>query len=182
MHVGYFDIETTDLKGDKGRILCGVIYDNNSKRYDVFRNDDIAECLADDAEIARQIRDRLEDFNIVVGWFSKGFDIPFINTRLVKAGFKPIRPHLHLDPCWYLKGWRGLNPRSSSLRVAAEFFDLKDRKPQVDVDVWIDAAYGGDRKAMDELVDRCKADVKITKEVCEKILATGLVKNIQMYP
>lgn len=181
MRIAYWDLETTDLKGDVGRILCGVIIDNTGA-CKVFRNDKIGPCLADDGEIAKRIRDELENYHITVGWFSKGFDIAFLNTRLVKAGHKTIRPHLHLDSCWYMKGWRGIKPRSASLKVAAEFFDLPERKPDVDVDVWINAAYGGQKKAMDELVERCKADVRLTQGATEALLDSGVVKNIQTYP
>lgn len=138
--------------------------------------------MADDSAIAVALRDELETYNITMGWFSKGFDMSFVNTRLVKGGHKTIRPHLHLDGIWYMKGWRGLNTRSARLAVAAEFFELKDRKPGVDVDVWISAAFGGDKEAMDTLVDRCKADCKITSDVTDRLLDTGVVKNIQCYP
>ena len=177
-----WDIETSDLAGDVGRILCAVIYGPFRRKYTVFRNDELSDNMADDRAIAVALRDELETYHITAGWFSKGFDISFVNTRLVKAGEKPIRPHLHLDGIWFMKGWRGLKTRSAKLAVAAEYFNLKNRKPSVDVDVWISAAFGGDKRAMDELVDRCKADCKITHEVTEKLFDAGMVRNIQRYP
>ena len=184
MKIAYWDLETTDLKADVGRLLCASVLDASTGEMKSFRNDKVRKKknMADDGELARQIRDELEKYHVTVGWFSKGFDVSFLNTRLVKAGHKPIRPHLHLDPIWYCKGWRGLGARSAKMKVMAEFFDLPERKPDVDVDVWIDAALGGDKKAMDELVERCEADVRITKDLTERILDTGLVKNIQTYP
>ena len=134
MRLAYWDIETSNLKGDVGRLLCASVL--SGRKMVSFRNDDIGSSMADDASIAVQLRDYLEEFHLTIGWFSKGFDITFLNTRLVKAGFKPIRPHLHLDPIWYCKGWRGLNTRSSKMKVMAEFFDV-ERKMDVDVDVWI---------------------------------------------
>ena len=113
---------------------------------------------------------------------SKGFDVAFLNTRLVKAGLKPLRSHLHLDPIWYCKGWRGLKPRSAKMAVMSEFFNLPERKPGVDVDIWIDAAQGGDKAAMDELVERCEADVRITYALTLKLLDTGMIKSINSYP
>ena len=178
----YWDIETTDLKGDVGRILCAVTYDPIARKYTVFRNDDISDVMADDEDIALQLRDHLERYPITAGWHSKGFDIPFVNTRLAKKGHRPIRRHLHIDGRWSMAGWRGLGPRNAKLATAAEFFDLKDRKPSVDVDIWINAAFGGDRDAMDTLVSRCKADTKITAEVIERLLNLGIVANIQSYP
>lgn len=182
MRVAYWDIETSDLKADVGRLLCAAVYDPISRKYTVFRNDEISSTMANDEEIAIQLRDHLEGYPITAGWHSKGFDIPFLNTRLAKYGHRPLARHLHLDGRWYMAGWRGLSPRSAKLAVAAEFFELKDRKPSVDVDVWIDAALGGDKGAMDELVDRCKADTKITAEVIQRLVSLGVVKNIQSYP
>lgn len=184
MHIAYWDLETSSLKGDVGRILCASIYDATTGEMISYRNDKVKKKrnMADDGELARLIRDKLEEYHLTVGWFSKGFDFSFLNTRLVKSGHKTVRPHLHLDPIWACKGWRGLSPRSAKMKVMAEFFELPERKPDIDVDVWIEAALGGDKKAMDVLVERCEADVRITKELTEKILNTGLVKNIQTYP
>ena len=182
MRIAYWDIETTDLKADVGRILCAVVYDPIARKYHTFRNDDISGVIANDEEIALALRDCIEGFPISAGWHSKGFDIPFVNTRLAKYGHQPIRRHLHIDGRWSMAGWRGLGPRNAKLGTAAEFFDLKNRKPSVDVDVWIGAAMGGDRKAMDELVSRCKADCKITAEVIERLLDLGVIANIQSYP
>ena len=39
MRVGYFDLETTSLKGDIGRILCASIKDSRHKKITTFRND-----------------------------------------------------------------------------------------------------------------------------------------------
>ena len=184
MRIAIWDLETSGLEADVGRILCGSILDVTSNKMLSFRNDRIRDKrnMADDGEIARRLRDELEKYHITVGWYSKGFDIAFLNTRLVKAGHKPLRSHLHLDPIWVCKGWRGLKPRSAKMAVMAEFFNLPERKPGVDVDVWIEAALGGSRKAMDELVERCEADVRITHQLTIKLLDTGMIKNIQSYP
>lgn len=182
--IAVWDLETTGLEGDVGRLLCASILNTTTGEMKSFRNDKIRKKknMADDAEIARLVRDELEKYPITVGWYSKGFDIAFLNTRLVKAGHRVLRPHLHLDPIWVCKGWRGLKPRSAKMAVMAEFFDLPERKPGVDVDVWIEAATGGDSKAMNILVERCEADVRITHQLTEKLLRTGLIKNIGTYP
>ena len=184
MRIGIVDIETSSLEADVGRLLCASILDLTTDEMTSFRNDKIAKRknMADDGEIARQVRDELEKYHMTIGWFSKGFDLPFLNTRLAKVGHKPIRSALHLDAIWYCKGWRGLKPRSAKMKVMAEFFNLPERKPEVDVDVWIDAALGGDSKAMDILVDRCESDVRITRDITLRLLDTGLIKSITAYP
>lgn len=184
MRIATFDLETSGLEGDVGRILCASILDHTTGDMVSFRNDWLKKkkSMADDGPIALTIRDELETFHMTIGWYSKGFDIPFLNTRLVKAGHRPLRSMLHLDPIWACKGWRGIKARSAKMAVMAEFFNLPERKPGVDVDVWIDAALGGDKQAMDMLVERCEADVRITYQLTNKLLDTGLIKNIQSYP
>lgn len=183
MRYVYFDLETSDLAADIGRILCASFLNQDGKLW-TLRNDKIGPNMADDEKIALQIRDTLEDYHLTIGWYSKGFDLSFLNSRLVKAGHKVLRPGLHLDPIWFCKGWRGIKARSSKLKIMAEFFDLPDelRKIHVDVDIWTKAALGGDKRAMDILVDRCEGDVLTTKVITEKILDADLVRNIQRYP
>ena len=176
-----WDIETTNLKADIGRILCAVIYDPVIDDFTVFRNDRISKVLADDSTLAVKLRDELETYAMTGGWHIKGFDIPFLNTRLAKARQQPLRRHHVVDGLWSMKGWRGLMPRNGKLATAAEFFDLPERKPSVDVDVWAEAMMGS-KEAMDELVDRCKADAKITSQVIDELFKLGVVTNIQKYP
>ena len=68
---------------------------------------------------------------------------------------------------------------SSKMKHVAEFLKL-ERKPDVEPEVWMKAK-GGNRKAMDEVVDRCEADVRITYAMTQESLRLGLVKNIQRY-
>lgn len=111
---------------------------------------------------------------------SKGFDISFLNTRLIAHNQEPISRHLHFDPIYGYRGWRGIKPRSSSLRVVAEFIGCES-KPSVPAEVWVDARRG-DTEAMDEVVERCEADVRITAKVVEHCLDNKLLKNIKSYP
>lgn len=178
--IATFDLETTNLKGDIGRLLCGSILSYPAMEMVTYRIDDYGCKYSDDRQLAVDIRDHIEKHNISCGWFSKGFDITFLNTRLVQNGERPMNRMLHVDPIWYFRGYRGLKPRSSKMSVVAEFFDI-ERKQDVDVKVWIDAS-AGDREALDILVDRCESDVRITSELMQQAFDLGLVRNIQMYP
>jgi uncharacterized protein YprB with RNaseH-like and TPR domain len=184
VRVAYFDLETTDLRADIGRILIGSILCHDGQLV-TFRQDVVAKKkrtdYADDGEIAKLIRDVLEKHDLLIAWNGKGFDIPFLNTRLVQNGHRRLLPKLFLDPKWYMQGWRGLLPRNAKLDTAAEFFRLGERKMDVPVEVWAKAACGN-KEAMDTLVERCESDVRILKEATERILASGVVKTISVYP
>lgn len=131
--------------------------------------------------MAVKIRDTLEDHDLIVAWNGKGFDIPFLNTRLIQGGERRLATRLVLDPMWYVKGWRGLMPRNGKLSTAIEFFGLDESKMAVPVEIWAKAA-GGNREALDVLTERCESDVRTLAEVTRKILASGVVKTIQAYP
>lgn len=179
LKVAYFDLETTNLNADIGRILCGTIRTHEGKVV-TYRNSIPNIRKADDREIAIQIRDLLDQHHMLVGWHSKGFDVPFLNTRLVAHGERPLRRHLHLDPRWQMSGWRGLKPRSAKLKVAAEFFGLDEGKMELPVEVWAKAGVG-DKDALKTLVERCESDVRLLYSVTQRILDTGLVTNIASY-
>lgn len=186
MKIAYFDIETSDLNAEFGRLICASVLSLPEDRMITLRQDDYlrrkkAKNMADDRQLAVDLRDILEDHHITLGWYSKGFDLPFLNTRLVAHGERRLNSALHLDGVWYMKGWRGLKPASAKLKQAAIFFGLDDRKPEVEPQTWI-AARSGDRDAMDIACERCEADVSITRSVTERLLDANVVANIQRYP
>lgn len=180
-----WDLETWDLKPQFGPILVASVYDVLNDEMKTFRVDDYkkrrkAKDMTDDHALIVDLRDHLETFDLTVGWFSKGFDLTHLRSRLVMQEERPLAEHLHLDCIWYFKGWRGLRPMSSKMKHVAEFLDLGEKKPDVAPEVWM-AAKGGNREAMDEVVERCETDVRITWEITQKAIQLGLVKNIQRY-
>jgi hypothetical protein len=73
-----------------------------------------------------------------------------------------------------------LKPKSGKLKHASELFGFEP-KPEVEPETWL-YARGGQKAAMDEVVERCEADVRITREVIERAMDIGLIKNISRYP
>lgn len=183
MRTAYWDLETWDLKPQFGPIICASVEDETGKmksfRVDNYMKKGLADDMTDDYQLCMDLRDYLETFQVTVGWFSKGFDITHLRSRLVMHGERPLAEMLHIDCIWYYKGWRGLRPMSSKMKHVAEFLDL-ERKPDVAPETWMKAK-GGNRKALSEVVDRCEADVRITRQITQKSFDLGLVKNIQRY-
>jgi uncharacterized protein YprB with RNaseH-like and TPR domain len=180
--IAYFDIETTGFKPELQRIVCAVILSYPSMEYNVFRLDEIKDKVdfTDDRELCLRVRDCLEQHHLIVTWYGKGFDVPFLNTRLVQNGERKLRNHLHLDPYYYHKGWHGVKPRRASLEAVGEFYGLDERKMQVDTTIWAKVVIG-DKEAMDTIVERCKSDALMTAGVTEKAFEADLVKNITRY-
>ena len=181
--IGYFDLETTDLKMEMGMILCcsvltypsGEWHDFSINNYE--RTEDGELC---DMGLSVDIRDCLEQHDILVGWNSKGFDVPYLNTRLAYKGNRRLKTHLHIDPMYCYRGWHGIKPTSSSLKAVAEFWDLPIQKMDVPKKIW-NQAKNGNRAAIAHLSKRSRSDVELTAMVTQKTFEAGLIKNIQRY-
>lgn len=176
----YWDIETTNLRPEMGRIIISSILSYPSMEFTTFRQDEMSEDYTDDRAISLATRDTLERHNFIVGWYSKGFDVPFLNTRLVASGERKLRNHLHIDPHYQHKGWHGIKPTRGSLEAAAEFWGLDERKYSVDKKVWADAGIGK-KYALDILVERCESDVRLLAQITEKTFNADIIKCISRY-
>lgn len=185
MRMCVFDIETHDLAAPFGPLLCASVYDISSGEMKTFRQDEYlkarkAKSIMDDTALLCDLRDHLETFNLTMGWYTKGFDIPHIRSRLALANERILTEQLHVDGVWYFKGWRGLKFGSAKLGKVAKNLKTANQKPEVEAEVWM-GAKAGDKVCMDEVVDRCEADVHTTYDVIQKAFDLGLIKNIQRY-
>lgn len=169
MKVAFFDLESTSLDGE-GRILCGSVYSYPEGKMYTYVRDDLNNGFRpwDDRSVVKAIRDKLNEHQLLVGWFSKGFDAPLLNTRLSFYGMNRLNRHFHCDLCFYAKGWHGIKPRNARLATVAEFYNL-ERKMHVDRETWIRADHGDD-KAMKIIASRCESDVRILYEIYWKLL------------
>jgi uncharacterized protein YprB with RNaseH-like and TPR domain len=183
MRVTVFDIEATDLGGNFGRLLCCSFIDLDSTTVETFRRDRRpwkGKKLTEDVKLAVAIRDRLEKSDIIVGWNSILYDVPFINTRLVAAGERPVRigekhgSH-HLDLMYYAGG-QSMRLPGRRLDLVAKFFHTDNAKTPLTPEVWANAATG-DPEGMAEVVEHCEADIQVTKDVFFKL--APFVKKIQ---
>ena len=185
--MAYFDIETTSLKPGFGHLLCVSVLSYPDMTMKTFRIDELGDSDVpyDDSVLAVTVRDYLEQFHMVGTWFGKGFDVPFLNTRLMAASERGLAPQFHVDFIWFYKGWRGVKTTGSKLETVAEFYKLEERKMKLDREVFAQAAYWNTPKGkqqLDIIVERCESDVRLTCEVGARTFDQGLVKNIQRYP
>lgn len=162
----YFDIETTNLKANFGRILCASVADmhGNVKTFRIDEDPWKRPRRRDDVAVAVALRDYLEQFDFIVGWYSKMFDVPYLNTRLFIAGERPLRSDLkHVDAIWKAKKGN-LALHSARLDALAKTLRLDVQKSGLDPDIWNDAA-DGEKYAMDYVVEHCELDVLVLRKV-----------------
>ena len=172
-----FDIETTDLKGLMGRMLCVSYLDGQTGEVTTFRADEQpwkGRTKIDDKKLAVACRNHLEKYKLIVGHNSKLFDVPFVNARLAKHGERPIHVEWHMDTRWYLNS-ASMRIGSAKLDNAQKFFDLGEAKTPISWEQWQLAATL-DKGAMDEVVVHCEQDVKVLAELVPHVLP--YVKNL----
>lgn len=162
----YFDIETTNLKANFGRILCASVADmyGNVRTFRIDEAPYARSRRRDDIGVAVALRDYLEQFDFIVGWYSKMFDVPYLNTRLLIGNERPLRQDMkHVDAIWKAKKG-SLALHSARLDALAKTLRLDVQKSNLDPEIWNDAA-DGEKYAMDYVVEHCELDVLVLRKV-----------------
>lgn len=181
--VGVFDIETSNLNANFGIVLCGVVYDVTNEKIYIVRWDE-TKCYKNgeydnDREVVAKLRDLLESFDIVIGYNSSRFDIPFLRTRLLYHKERLIESVRHID-LYYLVRFK-LKLHDNKLDTLAKFSNLEHQKTEVDGMKWTQAlVYAGTKKgkkAMDYIVEHCVLDCKVLAESFAQV--KDLIGNIK---
>lgn len=170
MRVAFFDLETTDLSALMGRVLCCSVagLEGGVKTLRGDRAPYRTEDAIDDSKLVVAIRDTLEQADMVVGWNSKMFDIPFLNARLAKHGERPLRPHFNLDLMYYAGG-TSMRIGSRKLDNVAKYFNFVNQKTPITWEDW-QRAGAGDKNAMNQVVAHCEADILVLREAYDHLL------------
>jgi uncharacterized protein YprB with RNaseH-like and TPR domain len=161
-----FDIEATHLKASFGHIICCSFLDmlDPTAEVETIRIDELkGKRKSDDSRVVRAIKTKLEDTWCWAGWYSKMYDIPFINGRLALHGMMPVEKRMHLDLLYYSKG-QFMRLHSSKLDSVAKTFQLKNQKTDILPDEWLRAGEG-ETEAISYVVEHCEADVKVLRDV-----------------
>lgn len=150
--LGFFDIESTGFRGDYNSILVGSIKHFNSRptTYKISQP-------GNDKGLARALKDHLEMLDVWVTYYGKGFDIPMLNTRLMKWGYKPVVKRPHLDLYYSLKSH--LNTSRKSQAHLLSWLGTPEQKMGVSADVWNEIISDPKGKPMKIMVERCESDV-----------------------
>lgn len=85
----YFDIETDDTKGaiviGRDRILSFAAIDNDGKTF--FEKIDELNDMSERVLLERFLK-MIDGYDIIIGWNSKGFDVPYLKARMRKVGLR----------------------------------------------------------------------------------------------
>lgn len=156
-NIGFFDIETTF--STQPIVLYAAVADQFGRVQQFHKGPDIT----DDRELVAEYAAALEQFDIIVSWNGKLFDVPVLNGRLRFAGLSPLRSPKHIDLMYYASGG-SMRIGRRSLASVSEYFDVANRKTPLSVRIW-DKAMAGDPEAYEKIVEHCDADVLVLRDV-----------------
>ena len=149
--LAFFDIEATGLRGDYNSVLCVSVkpYKGSVVTFSIKQP-------GNDKRVVREAKEFLARFDCWAGYYSKGFDKPMLNTRLLKWGFDPLPKRHHIDLYYQCKAHL-LTARRSQGHLLS-WLGTPEQKMTVGADVWNDVLYKTD-EAMKTMVERCESDV-----------------------
>ena len=148
----FVDIESTGLRGDYNSVLCVSLKPYGKKPYTFSIKQP-----GNDQKVVREVKAELEKYLVWCGYYSKGFDIPMLNTRLLRWKLMPIEKRLHLDMYYALK-YNLLTARKSQGHLLS-WLGTPQQKMTVSASVWSDILNDVEGE-MPEMVSRCESDVK----------------------
>lgn len=169
-HLGFIDIESTNLAADFGIILCYCIADADSDTiyHRVITKGDLKDCL--DKRVVEQCLKDMRKFDRLVGFYSTKFDIPFIRTRAVALGIEDFPEYgeiIHNDLYYAVRNKFRLS--SNRLENACRILLGNTEKTRIESKYWIKALQG-DVDSLAYILDHCKKDVTDLKKLYNKLI------------
>lgn len=165
----FFDLETTNLNANYGRLLCGCVkpYGQDAKVFRCDMSPSYKKEPWNDRVVAMKIRDALEGSYQIYAYNSVMFDVKFLNTRLMKHGERVLQTPMHKDLLFTAK--RAFALSDNRLATIEEFLNLAHQKTRLDPEIWVRAT-AGDTKSLDYIVDHCEKDCQVLEDLFEKLI------------
>ena len=148
--LAFIDIEATSLRADYGSTLVVSVkpYQSKPKTFVVSQP-------GHDQKVVREAKEEMEKYDCWCGYYSKGFDLPFLNTRLLKWGLMPIDKRPHLDLYFAIQPKLAMSRKSQAQLLG--FLGTHEQKMGLSPNIWTEVLH--DPKAMKLLIARCESDV-----------------------
>jgi uncharacterized protein YprB with RNaseH-like and TPR domain len=173
MKTVFFDIEAGGLKGEFDQVYCAAFKPYGEEPYVLSRN------VSDraDKELCCEIRDELAKYDIVVTYYGLNYDKPFLNSRLLKQGERPLPRQLHIDCYRLAKKIFKYALVSKRLVSICELLGIKG-KTRVEPDIWETMKYGDTNekaRALKKVREHCTWDVITLEKAFDKCFKHGIV-------
>lgn len=170
--IGFFDIETHNLKASIGTLFGYCILDDKTDKIyqDWLKPEDFT--LGEEPNEKRVIENMVKDlrrFDVIVTYFGTRFDFPYARTKALMNDipFPEYGELVHQDLYYMVKSKLSLH--RNSLDVACETVLGHSEKTRVTPKDWIKALHGN-AQALKYISDHCIIDVDLTKQLYHKII------------
>ena len=168
--IGFFDIETTNLKANQGIMISYCIKDSNSDEI-LGRHLTNKELFSEsmDKKLVQECVNDLLKFDRIVTYYGTGFDLPFIRTRAVLHGidFPTYGGLIHTDVFYIIKS--KFNLHRKSLEIACQTLLGTTRKTQLNGIRTLKACQG-DKDEMEYIHTHCEYDVLDLEALYSKVI------------
>lgn len=158
--IGFWDLETSGLAATFGGLFCGTVKELNGDivTFQINESPKYKTEPWNDKWLVKKVRDELEKYQVIIGYNSVAFDLPFLNSRLIAHKERVVSPVVKHVDLWLVARYR-LRLHSNRLEALLDHLGTKDRKTPLKTEDWRRAA-AGDPKAMDRIVTHNIQDVK----------------------
>lgn len=175
-----WDIETTDLKANKGHLLTVAAKWLDEPEMYTWRIDDhpdygkTPKSFMNDSWIVQQVVTMIGQAAMLVHQFGDRFDLPFLNTRALYWGLEPA-PQIRTVDTWKVMRTT-LALTANRLKTGAAFFNDDDEQKMENLDIsdWMLAEHG-DHEIITEMLTYNMSDVIATEALYKKL--RPLIKN-----
>lgn len=164
-----WDLEATGLRGDYNSIL--VV---SCKPFGSVPVSFKVEQPGNDKKVVREVSDYLASADCWVTYYGKGYDVPMLQTRLLKWGLPELVKRPHIDLYYTLK--YSLNTARRSQAHILEWLEAPEAKLTVSADMWNKILYDF-APAMKTMVKRCESDAANTEALYKR--TKHLIKDIK---
>lgn len=183
-----FDIEATSLAAvGSGMILCAVIQPLGEQPK-IFRYDRLSCPPGKEIILLRHIFQELDKYQLWIGHNIKGYDWPMLKSRALLLDVITPKGAFFYDTCLafrrlgYKTSPNAIGKPTASLDHVVDFFGYVQRKTKIYPrehwrTVW---ETGGERRrAMDNLVEHCVADVKMNEDIYWKLVGVDMTARLE---
>ena len=156
------DIETSSLEADAGIMVgAGLMPESGPGEYVGVRR------TAEEKTILSRLMSRLSSYEVIVTWNGRGFDLPYLTTRLLSHGLdpRPLTGKRHVDLNEIVRS--RLRLTFTYLDHVCDFFGIPKKKGPMGMDVpqLYLRAQEGDGKALRAIREHCLDDLEATRKV-----------------
>jgi uncharacterized protein YprB with RNaseH-like and TPR domain len=160
-NLAFWDIESNNLRADYGSVLVASIKPFGEKPYSFT-----IKAVGNDVRVVRDLKEALEQYQCWCTFYGKGFDLKFVNSRLLKWGYEPIEPRHHID--LYFTGKANLLLSRGSMAQMAGFLGTHNQKMGVSPNVWSEIGFKL-QEHLPQMVERCESDCAVLEDNYRKV-------------